>query len=61
MDMDEEFMARFDALCERVEKMDELLEEFLPLIRAYLDPEQTGPRGYFMRRRLASTNGAQHV
>lgn len=55
--MDEEFLARFDALCERVERMDELLEEFLPMIRAYLDPDQDGPRGWFMRRQLARSNG----
>lgn len=37
------------------------LDEFLPLIRAYLDPEQAGPRGYFMRKRLAASNGSAHV
>ena len=55
----EDDRAMLAALAERVERMDALLEEFLPLIRAYLDPEQAGPRGYFMRKRLAQTNGRQ--
>lgn len=38
-------------------RLTELVDEFLPLIRAYLDPDQAGPRGYFMRKRLAQTNG----
>lgn len=58
--MDEETRAAFDALQVKVDRLTDTLDEFLPLIRAYLDPDQAGPRGYFMRRRLAATNGADH-
>lgn len=50
-------MALLRELAERVARMDALLEEFLPMIRAYLNPEQEGPRGWYMRRQLAKTNG----
>ena len=33
------------------------LDEFLPYARAYLDPDQGGPRGWAIRRTLAKTNG----
>lgn len=29
------------------------LREFLPYARAYLDPDQSGPRGWAIRRQLA--------
>ena len=34
------------------------LNEFLPYARAYLDPDQSGPRGWAIRRQLARSNGA---
>lgn len=45
------------ALKDDVARLAGALDEFLPTIRAYLDPEQPGPRGWAMRRRLAATNG----
>jgi hypothetical protein len=33
------------------------LNEFLPYARAYLDPDQSGPRGWAIRRQLAKQNG----
>lgn len=55
---DEEMFDRLVRLEEHALRVEQLLDEFLPLVRAYLDPDQAGPRGYFMRRRLAATNGA---
>lgn len=57
--MEDEIHRELAAVNARLDRIDALLDEFLPLIRAYLDPEQSGPRGYFMRRRLAQTNGVQ--
>lgn len=58
--MDEELRQELAAIRAELALLTGLVNEFLPQIRAYLDPEQAGPRGYFMRRRLAATNGADH-
>jgi len=36
------------------------LNELLPYARAYLDPDQSGPRGWAIRRQLAKQNGRPH-
>lgn len=53
-------LVRVAAVAESIARIDALLDEFLPLLRAYLDPNQSGPRGAFMRRRLAKMEGDPH-
>lgn len=58
---DPEVMDRLDRIDTALSRLTAALDEFLPLARAYLDPNQSGARGAFMRRRLARIdgNGAQ--
>lgn len=55
--VDEETRAALDEIRTEVRRLTATLDEFLPMIRAYLDPDQDGPRGWYMRRQLAKTNG----
>ena len=59
--MDEETRAALAEIRADVAHLRATLDEFLPQIRAYLNPDQEGPRGWYMRRQLAKTNGrAEH-
>lgn len=49
--------ARLEEIARDVAHLRATLDEYLPLLKAYLDPDQSGPRGAFMRRRLAKANG----
>lgn len=55
--MDEETRRAIDEIRADVAHLRATLDEFLPIIRAYMDPDQDGPRGWYMRRQLAKSNG----
>lgn len=45
-------LTRLDELAERLERIDALLTEFEPVIRAYLDPAASGPVAWAVRRKM---------
>jgi hypothetical protein len=55
--MDED-LARIEA---KVDRLVALLEEFEPVLRAYIDPKAGGPGAWAVRRKLAKMNGGSHV
>jgi hypothetical protein len=48
--------SKIDSLIADVSHLRATLDEYLPMLRAYLAPED-GPRGWFMRRQMAKLNG----
>lgn len=59
--MDDELRAKVEEMALQVASMKEALDRYLPLLEAYLDPNQEGPRGWMMRRQLAKSNGRTHA
>ena len=43
---------RLEEIATHIEKVDKLLTEFEPVIRAYLDPAASGPVAWAVRRQL---------
>jgi hypothetical protein len=43
---------RLETLTEHLERVDALLTEFEPVIRAYLDPAASGPLAWAVRRKM---------
>jgi hypothetical protein len=48
---------RLDGVATRLDRIDALLTEFEPVIRAYLDPAASGPVAWAVRKRLGVNNG----
>lgn len=47
----DELFDRLDALAEKIGRVDALLTEFEPVIRAVLDPAASGPLAWAVRRK----------
>jgi hypothetical protein len=45
-------LTRLDAIEEKLDRIDALLTEFEPVIRAYLDPAASGPVAWAVRKQL---------
>jgi hypothetical protein len=45
-------MERLDDMCTHLARVDALLSEFEPVIRAYLDPAASGPVAWAVRRKM---------
>jgi hypothetical protein len=41
----------------KVDRLVALLEEFEPVLRAYVDPSASGPAAWAVRRKMAKMNG----
>lgn len=54
---DEALEAVIRRLAADVAEMRKAFDAYMPMLRAYLDPDQEGPRGWYMRRQLAKSNG----
>ncbi len=48
-------MTRLDAIATHLERVDNLLTEFEPVIRAYLDPAASGPLAWAVRKKIGRT------
>ena len=44
-------------ILEKLERIDSLLTEFEPILRAYLDPAASGPVAWAVRRQMGKNNG----
>ena len=44
-------------ILEKLDRIDALLTEFEPILRAYLDPAASGPVAWAVRKRLGVNNG----
>ncbi len=47
-------------LIERLDRLISLFEEFVPALRAYFDPAQSGPRGWAIRKALTKAEANGH-
>ena len=50
-------VTKLDAILEKLDRIDALLTEFEPILRAYLDPAASGPVAWAVRKRLGVNNG----
>ena len=55
--MDPELAASLDAIRADLSALRATMDRWLPLLESYFDPDENGPRGYFVRRKLARLNG----
>lgn len=50
-------VTKLDAILLKLDRIDALLTEFEPVLRAYLDPAASGPVAWAVRKRLGVNNG----